>query len=393
MSDIAFVSMPFGDDPDSPENEWTKLFEYGLKPLENSIDSQFENIEHEPIKLWRADKAWESLNLKTNVMRGIENSTFIICVLTTDVANGTSGLRLSNPNVLWELGYAEALGKPIVVLADDPSLSQLPILTGSPNVCSYDHSVVKETKVKNANDSLSHIAKNLIPYIQIASKEAKTGNRGGRRANIIAYPKRDSIDLAERISNAINQVDILTTNTSYFLFDKLRGDKNPFHDALRNGASVRIVTMDPESVIAEYRAKQLIKEQDIPEYRKELRDGIIELFQNFRNYEQFHLHLYNDLPLQITFRVDDTIITSIVTRGERARTRLQIQFSLYDEGVTESFVSHFQSMFETSKDVSGLRWVTEHFNRGAEPLSKEKTEPKAKLPTKNSSGRKKCTAD
>lgn len=389
MPNIAFVSMPFGDNPDSPENEWTKLFDYGLKPLEKKIDSLAGNIEHVPIKLWRADKAWESLNLKTNVMRGIENSTFIICVLTTGVSDGSSGLRLSNPNVLWELGYAEALEKPIVVLADDPSLSQLPILTGSPNVCTYDHTVVKESKVKNAKDSLKHIAKNLVPYIQIASQEAQKGYRSGKKTNAIAYPKRDSINLVEMISNATNQVDILTTNSSYFLFDKLKGNKNPFHEALSNGASVRIVTMDPESVIAEYRAKQLMKEQDIPGYRKELRDGIIELFQYFRNYEQFHLHIYNDLPLQITFRIDDTIITSVVTRGERARKRLQIQFSLYDEGVTESFVSHFQSMFETSKDVSGLRWVTEHYNKNLEPICAENTDLKAKQPTKSSSGRKK----
>lgn len=382
MPDIAFVSMPFGKDPDSPENEWTKLYDYGLKPLEQEIGNLVEGIKYVPIKLWRADKAWESLNLKTNVMRGIENSTFIICVLTTKVTDGSAGLRLSNPNVLWELGYAEALGKPIVVLADDPSLSQLPILTGSPNVCTYDHEVVKATKVTNAKDSLSHIAKNLSPYIQMASREAKKGFRVGGRTNIIAYPKRDAIDLVKMISNAIDQVDILTTNTCYFLFDKLKGNKNPIHDALQNGASVRIVTMDPESVIAEYRAKQLIKEQDIPGYRKELRDGIIEMFQSFHNYEQFHLHIYNDLPLQITFRIDDTIITSVVTRGDRARKRLQIQFSLYDEGVTESFVSHFQSMFETSKDVSGLKWVTEHYNKVFKPVCAKNTSTKKQKPTK-----------
>ena len=378
MSDIAFVSMPFGDDPDSPENEWTKLFNFGLKPLETTIDCLADGIEHIPIKLWRADKGWESLNLKTNVMRGIENSTFIICVLTTKVLDGSQGLRLSNPNVLWELGYAEALGKPIVVLADDPSLSQLPILTGSPKVCTYDHQVVKATKVKNAKDSLSHIATNLAPYIQMASREAKKGFRSGGRTNIMAYPKRDSIDLIGMITNATDQVDILTTNTCYFLFDKLKGNPNPLHEALKNDASVRIVTMDPESVIAEYRAKQLIKEQDIPGYRKELRDGIIEMFHSFHTYEQFHLHIYNDLPLQITFRIDDKIITSIVTRGERARKRLQIQFSLYDEGVTESFVSHFQSMFETSKDVSGLRWVTEHYNKTYKPTCAVRKEPKKK---------------
>jgi hypothetical protein len=49
MSDIAFVSMPFGKNPESPENEWTKLFTYGLMPLQEPIDGLPENILHEPI--------------------------------------------------------------------------------------------------------------------------------------------------------------------------------------------------------------------------------------------------------------------------------------------------------------------------------------------------------
>lgn len=104
-----FVSMPFGDDPESPENEWTKLYGFGLKPLESEITDLAEGINHTLIKLWRADRDLEELALKENVIRGIDQSTFLLCVLTTQVVDGSHGLRLSNPNVLWELGYAEAL--------------------------------------------------------------------------------------------------------------------------------------------------------------------------------------------------------------------------------------------------------------------------------------------
>jgi hypothetical protein len=359
MTDIAFVSMPFGDNPESPENEWTKLFEYGLKPLEGKLDGLPDNIKHIPTKLWRADKNLKSLGLKLNVMCGIDQATFMICILTTSIAEGTNGLRLTNPNVLWELGYAEALGKPIIVMADDPSLAQLPILTGFPNVCTYNHKVVHETKVKDAPDSLKHIAKNLVPYILQASDDARIG-RHNYRTRAIAFANRDAVDLISMIRNARNQVDILTTNLNYFLFDKLKEDSSPFREALNNGSSVRIVTMNPESVIAEYRAKQLVRGQDIPGYRSELRNGIVTLSHQFGNHPQFHLHVYDDLPLQITFRIDENIITSIATRGERARKRIHVKFSLYDEGVTESFVSHFQSMFDNSTDVRGLRWVTEY---------------------------------
>src|SRR4051812_33589641 len=121
MPSHAFISMPYGATPDSLENEWTKLYEYGLKPLEKASPNLPKD--YRPVGLLRADRNLMSLGLKTNVKKLIEQSTLVIGVLTTAVQKTENGItRLSNPNVLWELGYAEALGKPIVVLADDESL-------------------------------------------------------------------------------------------------------------------------------------------------------------------------------------------------------------------------------------------------------------------------------
>lgn len=357
MPDVVFVSMPFGDNTDSPNNEWTKLYEYGLLPLEKEMSGLPEGVIHVPIKLWRADRNYESLTLKTNVIRGIERSSFILAVLTTSVVSGASGLRLTNPNVLWEMGYAEAIGKPIVVLADNNDLRRLPILAGMPNVCVYDHSIVQQISPKDAPRGLSFIAASLVQYINRAFEEAKSGPIGAHGSRARFYPSRDTIDLPFMISTAQKQVDILTTNLDYFHSKIFQIDPHPIKKALENGATVRIVTMDPESVIAEYRARQLVRGQDVPGYRRELRAGIISLFNQFGDHPDFHLHVYNDLPLQITTRIDQTIITSVVTIGERARKRIQIQFNLHDEGVTESFVSHFQSMFDNSTDVTGLKWV------------------------------------
>ncbi len=369
MSDTVFVSMPFGDDPDSPQNEWTKLFEHGLKQLEHEMTGLPDGIKHVPVKLWRADRKLESLALKTNVIRGIERCDFLLAVLTTSVIRGTHGLRLNNPNVLWEIGYAEAMGKQIVVLADNNDLRRLPVLAGVPNVCVYDHKLVRSVSFRDAPTVLSVIARNLVQHIAKASEEAKRGATGlaGSRARF--YSSRDAVDLATMISGAQKQVDILTTNLQYYLCEV-----DAIASAIKNGATVRVVTMDPESVIAEYRAKQLVRGQDVPGYRRELRHGIIELFQRFGESADFHLHTYNDLPLQITTRVDHNIITSVVTIGERARKRIHIRFSLHDEGVTESFVGHFQSMFDNSFDVSGLKWVVrpEPEDYSAQPVTTRK---------------------
>lgn len=359
MNDIAFVSMPFGDDPESPDNEWTKLYEHGLRPLEEPLPDV---PDHKPIVLWRADRTLSALGLKENVIKLIERSTYVLCVLTTAVVDGSNGLRLSNPNVLWELGYAEAIGKPIVVLADNEDLRRLPVLAGKPNVCVYNHDDVQKATSQQAPVALCKIPRNLAPYVRQAGIDARRGRLPGQRGRAVVLPNRDALDLAAMISTAEQEVDILTTNLNYFASRRFQNRPSPFETALGNGATVRVVTMDPESVIAEYRARQLKRGQDIPGYRKELRDGIIWFHRNFGAHSRFHLHVYNDLPLQITIRIDDTIITSIVTRGERARKRIQVQFSLYDEGVTDSFVTHFQSMFEDSSDVKGIAWVIHESN-------------------------------
>jgi hypothetical protein len=79
------------------------------------------------------------------------------------------------------------------------------------------------------------------------------------------------------------------------------------------------------------------------------------LYKNERN---FSVHLYNDLPLQITVRVDETILTSVVTRGAQARRRIQMQFDLAYPPVSESFVTHFQTMYDSSEDLRNVRWAT-----------------------------------
>jgi hypothetical protein len=349
--------MPFGDNPDSQDNEWTKLFEHGLRPLESEITGLPEGIDHIPVKLWRADRNLESLALKTNVLKGLESCDFLLAVLTTSVVRGTHGLRLTNPNVLWEMGYAEAIGKQIVVLADSHDLRRLPVLAGVPNVCVYNHKLVQQVSAKDAPSALTFIAKNLVQHIAKARDESQRGPTTLAGSRTRFYPSRDSVDLPDLISKARKQVDILTTNMQFFLSSPFDTEPHPLAKALNNGATVRVVTMDPESVIAEYRAKQLVRGQDVPGYRRELRNGIIEFFNRYGEHPDFHIHIYNDLPLQITTRVDNTIVTSVVTIGERARKRIQIRFALHDEGVPESFVGHFQSMFDSSNDVAGLKWV------------------------------------
>jgi hypothetical protein len=243
-----------------------------------------------------------------------------------------------------------------VVLADDESVRALPVLAGIPNVCIYNHKLVQDAKPKEAADVLRTVATAVAPFVTKACDDARRGIGSAPRARATTFANRDDIDLPGMITGAEECVDILTTNVDYYLTDRFKLE-HPFARALKKGVPVRIVTMDPESVIAQYRAKQL---QHVPGYRRELRDGIVRFYELFKNEPNFHLHIYDDLPLQITTRIDQNVITSVVTGGDRARKRIQIQFKVHDDGVTESFIAHFQSVFENSKDIRGVAWVIKH---------------------------------
>jgi hypothetical protein len=358
MAIQAFVSMPFGLDPDSPENEWTKLYDHGLRPLEGGLDTDHD---YPDVKLLRADRSLVGLSFKVNVCRNIERSSFVIAVLTTQQI-GDGDVRICNPNVLWEVGYASALGKPIVMLIDDKDdPRRLPILVDEYVLFQYSHDMVKACKAKDAKDALGVIARNLREHVKLACSNAYGGQQGRTWVNAIAYSSRDEVPLGDMITRARRTVEVLSTNVDYYLSRSFyTGTKatHPFAAALRNGARVSVVTMDPESLIAEYRAKQLYRGADVPGYRRELRDGIRLLYELFKNDRNFSMHVYNDLPLQITVRVDDTILTSVVTRGAQARRRIQIQFQLAYPPVSESFVTHFQTMYDSSEDIRNVRWAT-----------------------------------
>ncbi|MBI5183116.1 MAG: hypothetical protein HY999_01980 [Nitrospinae bacterium] len=38
-----FVSMPFGESADDPNNEWTKLFRAGIEPFKEEIQLSFQS--------------------------------------------------------------------------------------------------------------------------------------------------------------------------------------------------------------------------------------------------------------------------------------------------------------------------------------------------------------
>lgn len=346
-----FVSMKFGVDPTDPKNEWTKLFEGAIEPFE----TENEDTSSYKLKIVRADHTLKDLGLKEHVKRCIEECDIVLAVLS------------DSQNVFWEVGYAEALEKPIVFMANQSDINQhrIPVLAGQPIFFQYNHDLVVQASgsPEVLRQTLAPIRKNLGPYFERAFERVGQSRIGRLTYKVTAHGRREFAKLAELISHAQRRVDILTTNLDWLVtsdeFSLKKKSKHPFQEALGRGARIRIATMDPEAVIAEYRAKQLGEEADVPAYRSTLREGVRQLYSTFRSeIGRFNLRIYNELPLQITYIIDDLVVTGIIARSEKSRELIHVEFYKGAEGVTESFLNHFESLYNASADASRFNWVT-----------------------------------
>lgn len=354
-----FASMPFGENPESDQNEWTRLYNHGIKcceqlALEDRLFASSNMTQGQrTLTIARADFNLKALGLKENVRFHIDVCDFMICVLT--IQKGSDALL--NPNLLWEIGYAEARRKPIVFLGNDECVRRIPALVGSDNLfCLFEPQLFEpDSKLGRLEDHGARVAKDLMPFIRAAIdriEERQPGRRGCYE--VLAYSDRRHVNLVQFLKSARSTIDILTTNLDYF-----RKEKDRLKETIERGVTIRIAVMDPDCHIAEYRAKQLGLTGDVGQYREELRNAILELYVHFEKYygDRFKIMVYEDLPLQITIRVDNEVITSFVTRGKRSRERLHVRFRVEDEGVFDTFVGHFGGVFDGAKDIRQFSWL------------------------------------
>ena len=81
-------------------------------PFDSSFDDVYKTIEHaaneNKFKAYRVDQELLSRSIPNSIENGIRESVIFIADITGN-----------NPNVLNEIGYAQALGKPIILISQD----------------------------------------------------------------------------------------------------------------------------------------------------------------------------------------------------------------------------------------------------------------------------------
>ena len=93
----------------------------------------------------RADECYTSTSIINDIVKEISDATVIIADITMD-----------NPNVFYELGYAHALGKPTILLADIDKRDKLP----------FDVSGFRTIFYSNSIGGKREVEKTLSKYIQ-----------------------------------------------------------------------------------------------------------------------------------------------------------------------------------------------------------------------------------
>jgi hypothetical protein len=128
---LAFVVMQF----DPPEYE--ELFNDVIVPV-------CEKMKLEP---FRASQAYYPGLVIADIQRQIRESRVVIAEITP-----------VNPNVYYEVGYADAIGKPVILIADAGKLDQLPFDVRAFRTLFYENSIGGKNKVeKTLTDFLQNI--------------------------------------------------------------------------------------------------------------------------------------------------------------------------------------------------------------------------------------------
>jgi len=308
----AFVSMPFSPTFDA-------VFTSGILAVSDLL-SQYE------FNWLRLDKeAYKQRLIEQNVLKHIDISDFMIA----DVSRYPDQAA-TNVSVMHEIGYASGCQVPFILIGKTGTHKKLPSnLTGS---------IVTEYK-SEAEPALKDFARRLSVQIKkTLDEEILHSPHGGFRVQ--GFTQRSKIELPRLIERSQQCVKILTTNLTYtdiYL-------KEPILKALeanrRNYSfRVEIITMDPESDVANARAIQLGK-PSVRQYRDELRKSLDNVRAAVKKWPNVEIMTYRSLPVQMTFIVDNTVIVAVVSLGQPSREG--IHFVLSDVKTTAApFLNHF----------------------------------------------------
>ncbi len=314
-----FIIQPFG----------VKVHPITGKDINNDIVyDKLRNLEsilpNFPIIVSRADIG--NINeddLHENVIARLSESDFCIADLTGQ-----------NPNVLYEAGYAKGLGLKVIIISQDRK--DIPT------------DLAKYITVQYGMDDLDNLPSDIARHLDVIEKAIK-GRVSMRLAGVEYFPTRNDVDIRKRITNTNDKIDILQTNMITISTDYLQQiiERMKAKDNLK----LRILTLNPQSIFANFRGEQIGYKDNIGIYRKELESNLQTVCHALLGFgDRVQFKIYDDFPNQIVFYLDDDIIDCVVSATGRSRDNCAFLLNSKLSGAHKSFIKHFSYLWDRAKE-------------------------------------------
>ncbi|MCX5960928.1 MAG: hypothetical protein NT053_14270 [Cyanobacteria bacterium] len=316
-----FVIQPFGNKLIQGTDEYHDHDEVynALEKLRN-IDPKF------PIDVFRADNELVGReNLATHVQGCIESADFCIADITGRTANA-----------MFEIGYARGRGLKVIV------------------ICKEKEEIPSDLKgimyVDYNKGNLSGLAARVRQHF----KRVEIGFKAKDNLQTVSYlPKRNDELIRKRIRSSTRKIDILQTNLSVLQRDFL-DDISAALDSCEN-LTVRILTLNPQSVFVNYRAEQL-EDTEVRIFRAELTNALEASYAKLKKYEsRVSIKIYDDFPAQISFFFDDEILACVVSAMGRSRNNCAFIVPSNFPNAENSFERHFSHLWNNKHKSRAYR--------------------------------------
>jgi hypothetical protein len=305
----------------------------------NSVFNAIENIMRSVrVDVFKVDTTKRtSEKLPADVENQVRTADIVIADLTGE-----------NPNVHIEIGIAISNEKPLLLCTQKID-----------DVCAHlrDYLYIKYSPDKSG---LAELSRQLRLRVQECLERAHLEDEARKlRLELTpiyfveCYRDRTVADLPTAFSGAHKRIDILTTNLSW-LFQKEEPSAQSSWDSIKQAIEhneslqLRVLTLNPQSEIAASRAKQL--GFDPGNFRNQLQRGYDEVRTFASKYQtsRVEVRLYNELPTQITFRIDEKVLTCMVGQPMQSRNYPVLKFDVANLGVKEAFLAHFLAVWKAA---------------------------------------------
>jgi len=288
--------------------------------------------QHEVLALRADTMGIQELTLRTHVEGAVRSADFCIA----DVRGG-------NPNVMYELGFAKALGKPVLLISDEESLSAVPSDVRASVIIGYRTEELGRFRAQ-LSAACEHLVASLTP----------------------ARPTLPGSESQSGLSSA------LLTNTQFLdsfvgsvqrTFSALVGSAamlaRQFLPRVRvmasRGVVVRAVCANPEGEYA--RVRSIDSGRHVAEYRSELWQALEEVRRQFTRMEGWHAELRiteSVIGSSIVLLDDVALILPYFTAG-RSRESVVIAVKRESEsGVFSLFEQEFARAWSTATPSASI---------------------------------------